>query len=45
MRFLCLNCDRDNIEYSFKYGRFPDLGNKIKKIPLKILNSINLMKY
>ena len=32
MTFLCLNCGRDNIEYSFKYGHLPDLGNKIKKI-------------
>ena len=35
MSFLCLNCDRDNIEYSFKYGHLLDLGKKIKKSTIK----------
>ena len=35
MTFLCLNCDRDNIEYYFKYGHLPDLRNKIKKYTIK----------
>ena len=35
MSLLCLNCDGDNIEYSFKYGNLLDLGNKIKKYTFK----------
>ena len=35
MTFLCLNCDRDGIEYSIKYGHLLDLGNKIKKYTIK----------
>ena len=35
MAFLCLNCDRDIIENSFKYDHLPDLGNKIKNYTIK----------
>ena len=35
MSFLCLNCDKDNIEYSLKYAHLPYLGNKIKKYTIK----------
>ena len=46
MTFLCLNCDRDIIEHSFKYGHLPDLGNKIKIYTNeKILNWTKLMNY
>ena len=31
MTFLCLNCDREKIEYSIKNNHLRDLGNKIKK--------------
>ena len=37
MTFLCLNCDRDKIEYSIKSDHLPDLGNKIKIYTINII--------